>query len=225
MSITEGPLRAGFYIDGFNLYHALDDLNKPYLKWLSLMTLAKRIANVHHAVASEVVFCTAFFPGDFAKRKRHEAYSSAQNSEGVRVLLGHTTKEPMSCKAAKCGHKWDQPREKETDINVARSLFDDARRDLFDVAFLISADTDQASTLKLMANCFPQKSVFVLTPPGRRKSQHLSDLAKNNILLSEADIDSCILPSMLQPETGRLITRPHEYAPPIGWLHRDDRKK
>ncbi|MEA2783580.1 MAG: hypothetical protein QOK29_5139 [Rhodospirillaceae bacterium] len=31
------------YIDGFNLYHAIDDLRKPYLKWLDLHALARSI--------------------------------------------------------------------------------------------------------------------------------------------------------------------------------------
>ena len=27
-------MRVACYIDGFNLYHAIDDLDKPHLKWL-----------------------------------------------------------------------------------------------------------------------------------------------------------------------------------------------
>jgi hypothetical protein len=29
------------YIDGFNLYHAIDDLRKPWLKWLDLQAMAE----------------------------------------------------------------------------------------------------------------------------------------------------------------------------------------
>ncbi len=217
--------RAGFYIDGFNLYHALDDLKKPYLKWLSLRKLSDRIAGAQGYSASEVVFCTAFFPGDFNKKKRHEEYNRAQEAENVRVLLGHTTKEPMNCRSRDCDHKWDQPREKETDINVALSLFNGARQDKFDSAFLISADTDQTSTLKFMKQNFPSKSVYVLTPPGRNKSQHLTSFCKSNIKLSETDVDACVMPAMIKPKYGRLITRPSEYTPPPGWVHPNDRKK
>jgi len=32
--------RAAFYIDGFNLYHAIDALAKPHLKWFSLVDYA-----------------------------------------------------------------------------------------------------------------------------------------------------------------------------------------
>lgn len=221
MSIMERP-RAAFYIDGFNLYHGIDDLGKPYLKWLSLMKLSMRLAGTYRATVSEVVFCTAYFPKNFEKRKRHEDYNRALEAEGVKVLLGHTINEPMKCNG--CERRWDQPREKETDINVALSLYEGARLDIFDIAFLVTADTDQASTLRFMKRSFPEKRVIVLTPPSRRKSAHLTSLCEKNIQLSETDIDACVLPAMITPDSGRLITRPLNYAPPANWVHPDERK-
>ena len=32
-----------FYIDGFNLYHALHDMRQPKLKWLSLRAVAEKL--------------------------------------------------------------------------------------------------------------------------------------------------------------------------------------
>lgn len=222
MSITPSA-RAGFYVDGFNLYHSIDELRKPHLKWLSLTRLASRLAKPFSADVVEVVFCTAFFPGDFAKRKRHEAYIAALQAEGVKVLLGHTTKEDATCR--RCEHGWKQPREKETDINVALSLFEAAANDRIDLAFLISADTDQAATLRFMKRCFPAKPTVVLTPPGRSTPAHLqTPLAWKSVRISEADLDLSIMPPMVKPVNGRLITRPVEYQPPVGWLHPDERR-
>jgi hypothetical protein len=215
--------RGGFYVDGFNLYHALDDLNKPYLKWVSMRRLAERVAKPFSCSIDEIVFGTAFFPGDFEKRKRHETYINALKAEGVEVLLGHTTNEPSDCKS--CGRIWDQTREKETDINIALSLFEAFSTDRVDIAFLVTADTDQAATLKFVKRCFPKKKVVVLTPPGRRESTHLKHNACRSIKLSETDIDLSVMPIMIQPPKGRLITRLLPYAPPKGWVHPDDRKK
>ncbi len=33
--------RVRCYIDGFNLYHAIQDLGKPHLKWVDLMALGE----------------------------------------------------------------------------------------------------------------------------------------------------------------------------------------
>ena len=220
MSITP-RLRGGFYVDGFNLYHAIDDLKKPYLKWLSLSSLARRVAKGHAHSVDRVVFCTAYFPGDFDKRKRHEAYNAAQTAEGVHVLHGHTTKEPMACKA--CAHRWDQPREKETDINVALSVFQDVTAGAVDVIFLVTADTDQVATLRFVRKFYPAIKIVVVTPRGREKSKHLRDLADANPALDEVALDACVMPAMFNDPQGKLITRPHTYAPPVGWVHPSDR--
>ena len=37
------PMRVACYVDGFNLYHAIHDLQKPHLKWVNLWALAQSI--------------------------------------------------------------------------------------------------------------------------------------------------------------------------------------
>ena len=223
MSISP-RLRGGVYVDGFNMYHALDDLKKPYFKWLNLRRLAENFAKGHAHQIDRLAFCTAFFPGDFEKRKRHEAYNAAQEAHDVRIIMGHTTHEPMSCK--ECGRKWKQPREKETDINIALSAYHDVSMGLVDVVFLVTADTDQASTLRFLQQNHPRIKRVVVIPPGRdHKLLHLRDLADSVIKLREDHIDAAILPAIVSPQIGRIILRPMAYAPPIGWVHPDDRPR
>ena len=217
-------MRGAVYVDGFNLYHAIDDLNQPYLKWLDLWKLSELIARGHARTIEEVVYCSAYFPGDHGKRVRHERYKAALEAVNVRCLMGHTTKEPMHCKHPECGHRWDQPREKETDINVALSMYNGAIDDIYDVGFLITADTDQAATLRLIEQRFPNKKLVAVYPPARDISKHLRDLTHVQIKLKESHIDECVFPAMVRPADGRLVTRPHEYAPPEGWVHPDNRR-
>ena len=40
---SQVPDRAAFYVDGFNLYHPINDLGKPYLKWLDLWALGEHL--------------------------------------------------------------------------------------------------------------------------------------------------------------------------------------
>ena len=51
-------IRAAFYIDGFNLYHAIDDLGLPHLKWVNLFALARQLVRRDESVV-RVVWCTA----------------------------------------------------------------------------------------------------------------------------------------------------------------------
>ncbi len=217
-------MRGAFYVDGFNLYHAIDDLQQPYLKWLDLRRLAVLLAKGHAKTIERVVFCTAFFPGDHGKRVRHDAYNAALGNVEVECLLGHTTKEPMECERG-CGRRWDAPREKETDINIALSMFDDAVRNIYDVAFLVTADTDQAATLRTIRRRFPEKKLISVVPPARPPSKHLRDLSNATINLTTGHLDQCVFPAFVIKEGARTIPRPPEYAPPDGWVHPDDRPK
>lgn len=215
-------MRGAVYYDGFNMYHAVDDLGQPYLKWCNLRTLGELIARGHATTIERAVFCTAYFPGDHGKRVRHEAYVNALKLVGVETRFGHTTTEPMECKS--CGHKWRQPREKETDINLSLALFEDAIDDVFDVAFLVTADTDQAATVSAFKRRFQNKRVINVIPPGREPSKHLADLCHGRVKLKERHLDECALPAIVMKQGERTIFRPKEYDPPQGWVHPDDRK-
>lgn len=220
---SDNARRGAFYVDGFNLYHAINDLAKPYLKWVNLWKLSQTIARGHARTVEKVVFCTAFFPGDHGKKKRHQTYIAAQEMHGVECRLGHTTREPMQCKQADCGHRWDAPREKETDINLALAAFEDAHDDIYDVAFIITADTDQAATLKRIRHRFPTKRLITVVPPGRPPSKHLKDLSHATIKLTQDHLDDCVMRGLLTKEGFRSIQRPKEYTPPLNWFHPDDR--
>jgi hypothetical protein len=51
-------MRVACYIDGFNLYHAIDDLDKPHLKWLDVCALAKSLCRVgEDLVKVRLLFC------------------------------------------------------------------------------------------------------------------------------------------------------------------------
>lgn len=216
-------MRGAVYVDGFNVYHSVNDIGKPHLKWLDLRKLGELIARGHARTIERVVYCTAYFPGDHGKKVRHKAYVDALSLAGVDTLLGHTIREPMECKYHGCGFRWDEPREKATDINLALATYGDAHKDLYDVAFVITADTDQVATLQTVKSQFPGKRLISVCPPGRKPSKHLRDLADATFQLTEDHIDQCVFPAMVAKAGCRTILRPREYAPPEGWVHPEQR--
>jgi hypothetical protein len=106
--------RAAFYVDGFNVYHSIAELKKPYLKWLNHWRLAELVAEAGDEIV-KVTFCTAYHP-DFRKKVRHERYVKALENTAVTVLRGHYVHEDWDCR--ECGHEWKKPTEKQGDINV-----------------------------------------------------------------------------------------------------------
>jgi hypothetical protein len=217
------PERAAFYVDGFNLYHAINDLGIVHLKWNSLWHLAPGLIPARSEQLVKVAFCTAFYPNDSGKRARHERYIKAQEHFGVSVVHGHYVHEDMDCKG--CGRIWKKPTEKETDINVALCLIDDAYNDVFDHAYMVTNDSDQAATARLFKGRFPAKKLTAVCPPGRQHSKHLIGFTSPpHVSISVAHMEKAVMEGMIHAAAG-LIVRPAEYAPPADWVHPRNRPR
>lgn len=213
-------MRSAMYIDGFNLYHAVADLGENFFKWANLYRLAQNIIPQQTEEIVKVVFCSAYYPGDTGKRARHERFKKALEFYGVTCLFGHYIHEPMKCR--ECDHIWQKATEKETDINVALSLFDDAYQDVFDSAYLLSADSDQAATARMFRSRFNGKRLISVAPPGRTPSLSVMHHAHGKIVLNRDHLERVVMPGMIETPQG-LIVRPDEYAPPANWVHPDNR--
>jgi hypothetical protein len=209
-------LRAAFYYDGFNLYHAIDAYKRPYLKWLNLKALSRALAPKAEAV-KRVVWCSAFRPAQKAKLKRHEDYMKALEGQGVICRMGHFVHGIDHCNA--CGHSWQLSVEKQGDVNLALSIAADAEDDLFDVCYLVTADGDHAATARYLKQRFPKKKLVLVTPPGRYHNRHIERLADACIEIELAHIEASLLPEMAKHKARFLckadkVARPDVYAPP-----------
>lgn len=218
------PDKSAFYVDGFNLYHAINDLGEPHLKWLNLSRLAETLIPSQSERIVRIVYCTAIKTKDTGKMLRHRQYLKALKSSGVDCLEGHFTDEPRNC--LDCRHSWLAPVEKQGDVNLAISLIDDGHRDIFDHAYLLSADGDQAATARLFKERFPEKKLTTVAPPGRSHSKVVLQHATARIALNYGHIERCIFPgqAVFNPDNSVAALRPVEYSPPPGWVHPDNRR-
>lgn len=216
-------IRAGLFIDGFNLYHALQDLGQNHLKWANLWRLGEDIIPSQSQQLVTVQFCTAYFPGDHGKRIRHDAYKRALELSGVECHWGHYADDHRACPS--CNHQWIRPSEKQTDINVALSVFDAARQNKIDHAYILSADSDQAATVTWFTGAFPDKAITLVIPPNRPGSKLMRDKGgRQKIQLNASHFERCHFGAVVTDGT-TTINRPFEYDPPQGWIHPDDRPK
>ena len=70
------------YIDGFNLYQSIDDLNRPWLKWLDLRVMAEGLLRKDE-VLKAVKYFSAFATWMPARYARHRDYVDAIVSRGA----------------------------------------------------------------------------------------------------------------------------------------------
>ena len=216
--------RAALYVDGFNLYHPIVNLGEGYnfLKWACLWRLGELICEKGGQRLEKVVFCTAVpkIERDVGKHERHIRFNSAQKARGVDVLLGHYVPEAIEVDGVPTGEtKWT---EKQTDINVSLSLLFDGLDDVYDVAFLLSADTDQVATARMFAERLePRGKQFIgVAPMNRKPPSGYSQFGFRGLTLSRYQLECCVMPEEIQGPD-KIIVRPPEYAPPVDWVHPD----
>lgn len=162
------------YIDGYNLYHAIDDLKDDSLKWVNLRALANGMLRDNEKL-HQVIYFSAYATHYPDAYKRHRSYVAALREEGVKVVLGQFKKKFPKCGA--CGARYPTHEEKETDVNIAIHLIRDTLQDTFDRAIIVSADTDMRSAVEMARSLSATKLIDVVAPPGRRKyAKHLDPL-------------------------------------------------
>ena len=95
--------RTMFFVDGFNVYYAIDTPRLCKYKWLNYWTLAKQFLRGRDRLP-DVLYFTAYPPWDPAKRKRHECLVSANEAQGVKAVLGKKTYLLPALQGGECDH-------------------------------------------------------------------------------------------------------------------------
>jgi uncharacterized LabA/DUF88 family protein len=200
--------RVVVYVDGFNLHHAIDNLRRPYLKWLDLRVLAESLLREAEQLKAVKYFSAyaTWKPDAFA---RHRTYVGALQMRGVEVLLGQFKQKPRRCR--QCHTVWMSHEEKETDVQIATHMIADALTDEVDRLILVSADTDLAPPIRMIAQLAPNCEVFVAAPPARFK---LCRALGPHLEISGGRIAKCLFPALVDLGAGRMAIRPKAYDPP-----------
>lgn len=91
--------RVNVYIDGFNLYHAIDDLGDNSLKWVDLHLLSANIIN-EHQILNQVKYFSAYATWRPDAYKRHRDFVAANEAQGVSVIMGRFKAKEIQRKAS-----------------------------------------------------------------------------------------------------------------------------
>lgn len=158
------PGRASFFIDGFNLYHGMDEVGDDRIKWVDLRSLCVSFLRDGDTL-QDVYYFTALNTWNPVKRKRHVAYITALEATGVIVVKGSFDHKAKFCweKGAGCRNR----SEKKTDVGIAVTLISDGFENQFDKAFLVSADSDHVPLAERFRRSLPTKKLLLVAPPNR----------------------------------------------------------
>ncbi len=195
------------YIDGSNLYFGLVDAGLKFCKWLDVKKLMGRFLDSNQELVA-VKFFTSRLLHDVVKEARQDVYFRALASSGVDLIFGSYHTKTLECYA--CKHTWVTHSEKLTDVNLATHLLMDAHLDAYDIAFVVSGDSDFAPCVEAVNETYAEKSVVMLFPPNRINDS-LSEEARSSQLISKEKLIECQFPVQLLGIDGIEIQKP------VGW--------
>jgi hypothetical protein len=209
-------MRVACYIDGFNLYHSIDDLGSNHLKWVDLWSLSHSLCRTGETLV-KVAYFSAFATWRPDAYSRHRQYVAALKNSGVECHMARFSEQTARC--AKCGTTWKRHEEKETDVHFSLTFLEDAIDDVFDRAIVISADSDHIPAIRKIKTRLPRKQLFAATPPGRHKNARgISSACHSGTNITPGRVARNLFPSKVVDATGQPVTtRPTEYDPPPGW--------
>ena len=159
------------FIDGFNLYHSIDDLRDDHLKWVDLWALSEVFIKKTSQRLEDVYYFSAYADWLPASARRHRRYVKALIARGVTPILSKFKDKDRKCPS--CGHRWKGHEEKETDVNIALALINGAYRNEYDHAFVMTRDSDIAPAVRMVRALFPDKDVTIIAPPNRGHSSEI----------------------------------------------------
>jgi hypothetical protein len=205
--------RTFLYVDGFNLYHrALKD--SPY-KWLDLRLLARQVLLPHNQVTC-IKYFTARVSGqrDPSSPARQAAYLKALSTlPEVEIFFGHflakTITRPLvrPIRGLPKFVEVHTSEEKGSDVNLAVQLLNDAWAQKFDVAAVISNDSDLESPIEIVRT---QRNlpVGVLCPHEGFPSPQLKGAASFLRHIRQQHLAASQFPSSMVGADGKPIVKP-----------------
>ena len=160
-------MKAYVYIDGFNLYYGA--LKKTPYKWLDIAQLCKHLLQGHEV--AKIKYFTAPMkvrPGDPDPDKvvRQQIYLRALKTlPNVEIIEGFFLSHNVSMRRSdgRGSVHVIKTEEKGTDVKIAAHLLHDGHRDKYEMAVVISNDSDLAEPIKMVVQDL-KRPVIVISP-------------------------------------------------------------
>jgi len=201
--------RAVAYIDGFNLYFGLRSKYGRKYSWLNVEQLAQSLIVDPNTQLQFVKYFTARIRNNPSKQRRQIQYLEAlETLANTQIIYGKYYFSERQCPA--CNHTHRFPSEKMTDVNIAVNMLVDAYEDRFDLAFLISGDSDLSGPVKEIRKKFPSKIIIAAFPPDT-KSLELVKAANNYFMIGERKFTQSQFPVNVKSKSGYILTKPDRW--------------
>ena len=182
-----------------NMNSVYDPLRWREVLWLDLEKLAESFIRPDQELIL-VKYFTARITKPPAKQQRQNDYLEALDTlPKYQKIEGEYQYNEKECQS--CHNKLPDPREKQSDVNLATAILVDAIEDNFDTAYLLAVDSDYKAPLEYIKNKYPRKRViaeFVET----NFSNTISNLCYKTYKINQNRLLNCQLPNIVITRNG-----------------------
>lgn len=213
-----GKPRTYVYVDGFNLYHGA--VSRTPNKWLNLLALCQRL--MPNNDIQKIKYFSARVSGKVDPRSplRQETYFRALRTiANLEIHLGqfatHSVWRPIAIprtsnpddhqirSRSRTDARVMDTKEKGSDVNLAVHLLNDAWQNLYDVAAIISNDSDLVTSVQMVRRQRMKKVGFI--NPHHKQAAELSAESDFSHQLRQSDLAASQFPPSIP---GTAITKP-----------------
>ncbi len=217
-------MRTIVYVGGFNLYYRMLK-DRPQSKWLNPLTLAAQVLQPQNTIVrlNYYIARVSARAHDPQAPARQATYLNALGTvpeiaihEGSFITSNPWMSLAVPPESRPNGYVWNPPvpsvvrvvksEEKGSDVNLAAHLVRDAFTDAFDVAAIITNDTDLVEPIKIAVR--EAGKVVGLLAPVRFPSQSLMNVASFYRHIRPQHLARSQFPSPLNLADGSVITKP-----------------
>jgi len=211
--------KTNFYIDGFNLYYGCLRGNKN-CRWLNIRALCQSLYP-NNEINRIRYFTAGVKPTDTDPKKplRQEVYLRALKTIDcldvhMGTFMSHKVRMPLATKPAHGGRTVEviKTEEKGSDVNLATYLLLDGFKGDYDVAIVVSNDSDLVEPIKVVKQEL-HLPIGVVNPylDMKMMSRDLRNVATFYKRVRVGLLESCQFPETMSDEAG-MITRPKKWV-------------
>jgi len=204
-----------FLVDGFNLYHSLENvfqIEGCCYKWLDLNALCRSFLYLFgkDAGLDKIFYFTAiaYYTQNTEKIQRHNNYIKCLKAKGINVIKGRFKEKTQYC--PNCKTEFTTHVEKQTDIAIASKLLEllYSRDDNHCESFcIVTGDTDIVPAIETAFKVIPGVDIRFAFPV-HRKSKELKQLAPLSFNLKSGHYRANQLKNPFKLNDGTIVRKP-----------------
>lgn len=201
------------FIDGFNLYHFLNGKHyknpDKHYKWINYRSLAKSLLPSNSEIIS-IKYFSAYAKWDRGKVTRHRLFKRILEDDNIEIrmnkfqakskniIIDDSTSSKMYTFFGRTfpGKRIEgyTHEEKQTDVDIGVQMYRGASKGQYDIALLISGDTDFEPVLKQIKADYPKKWIIVAVP-NKNIPRSIREIVGNSNcrLIKNKHLNKCIL--------------------------------